>query len=34
MHAVEKITDQMAERRHIYEQVSELINRIKSGESA
>jgi chromosomal replication initiator protein len=33
MHAVEKITDQMAERRHIYEQVSELINRIKSGES-
>jgi chromosomal replication initiator protein len=34
MHAVEKITDQIAERRHIYEQVSELINRIKSGESA
>jgi chromosomal replication initiator protein len=34
MHAVEKITDQMAERRHIYEQVSELINRIKSGDSA
>jgi chromosomal replication initiator protein len=34
MHAVEKITDQMAERRHIYEQVVELINRIKSGESA
>jgi chromosomal replication initiator protein len=34
MHAVEKITDQMAERRHIYEQVSELINRIKSGESS
>ena len=33
MHAVEKITDQMAERRHIYEQVSELINRIKSGDS-
>jgi chromosomal replication initiator protein len=33
MHAVEKITDQIAERRHIYEQVSELINRIKSGES-
>jgi len=33
MHAVEKITDQMAERRHIYEQVCELINRIKSGES-
>jgi chromosomal replication initiator protein len=33
MHAVEKITDQMAERRHIYEQVSELINRIKSGET-
>src|SRR5205807_10193900 len=33
MHAVEKITDQMAERRHIYEQVGELINRIKSGES-
>ena len=33
MHAVEKITDQMAERRHIYEQVVELINRIKSGES-
>jgi chromosomal replication initiator protein len=32
MHAVEKITDQMAERRHIYEQVSELINRIKSGD--
>ena len=34
MHAVEKITDQMAERRHIYEQVCELINRIKSGESS
>jgi chromosomal replication initiator protein len=34
MHAVEKITDQIAERRHIYEQVSELINRIKSGESS
>jgi chromosomal replication initiator protein len=34
MHAVEKITDQMAERRHIYEQVGELINRIKSGESS
>jgi chromosomal replication initiator protein len=34
MHAVEKITDQMAERRHIYEQVSELINRIKSGETS
>jgi chromosomal replication initiator protein len=34
MHAVEKITSQMAERRHIYEQVGELINRIKSGESA
>jgi len=34
MHAVEKITAQIAERRHIYEQVSELINRIKSGESA
>jgi chromosomal replication initiator protein len=33
MHAVEKITDQIAERRHIYEQVSELINRIKSGDS-
>ncbi|HZQ76469.1 MAG TPA: chromosomal replication initiator protein DnaA [Acidimicrobiia bacterium] len=33
MHAVEKITDQIAERRHIYEQVTELINRIKSGES-
>jgi chromosomal replication initiator protein len=33
MHAVEKITDQMAERRHIFEQVSELINRIKSGEN-
>jgi chromosomal replication initiator protein len=33
MHAVEKITDQMAERRHIYEQVVELINRIKSGDS-
>jgi chromosomal replication initiator protein len=33
MHAVEKITDQMAGRRHIYEQVCELINRIKSGES-
>ena len=32
MHAVEKITDQIAERRHIYEQVSELINRIKSGD--
>ena len=34
MHAVEKITDQIAERRHIYEQVSELINRIKSGDNA
>jgi chromosomal replication initiator protein len=34
MHAVEKITDQMAERRVIYEQVGELINRIKSGESS
>ena len=34
MHAVEKITDQMAERRHIYEQVVELINRIKSGDSS
>ena len=33
MHAVEKITDLMAERRQIYEQVSELINRIKSGDS-
>jgi chromosomal replication initiator protein len=29
MHAVEKITAQMAERRQIYEQVSELSNRIK-----
>ncbi|HVW30940.1 MAG TPA: chromosomal replication initiator protein DnaA [Acidimicrobiia bacterium] len=34
MHAVEKITDQIAERRQIYEQVSELITRIKSGESS
>ena len=34
MHAVEKITDLMAERRQIYEQVSELINRIKSGRRA
>jgi chromosomal replication initiator protein len=33
MHAVEKITDQIAERRHIYEQVTELINRIKSGDT-
>jgi chromosomal replication initiator protein len=33
MHAVEKITGQMAERRHIYEQVCELINRLKSGDS-
>ena len=33
MHAVEKITDLMAERRQIYEQVSELINRIKSRDS-
>jgi chromosomal replication initiator protein len=33
MHAVEKITDLMAERRQIYEQVSELINRIKSGDT-
>ena len=32
MHAVEKITALMAERRQIYEQVSELINRIKSGD--
>ncbi len=33
MHAVEKITHQMAERRQIYEQVVELTNRIKSGDS-
>ena len=33
MHAVEKITGLMAERRNIYEQVSELINRIKTGDS-
>jgi chromosomal replication initiator protein len=32
MHAVEKITALMAERRNIYEQVSELINRIKTGD--
>jgi chromosomal replication initiator protein len=31
MHAVEKITGQMAERVQIYEQVCELINRIKTG---
>lgn len=32
MHAVEKITALMAERRPIFEQVSELINRIKTGD--
>jgi chromosomal replication initiator protein len=32
MHAVEKITALMAERRHIYDQVSELINRIRMGD--
>jgi chromosomal replication initiator protein len=33
MHAVEKITGLMAERRTIFNQVSELINRIKSGDA-
>ncbi len=33
MHAVEKITNLMAERRPIYDQVSELTNRIKTGDS-
>jgi len=33
MHAVEKITAQMAERRAIYDQVSELTNRLKHGRS-
>lgn len=33
MHAVEKITGLMAERRVIYNQVSELINRIKHGDT-
>jgi chromosomal replication initiator protein len=33
MHAVEKITALMAERRHIYDQVGELINRIRIGET-
>jgi chromosomal replication initiator protein len=32
MHAVEKITAQMAERRAIYDQVTELTNRLKHGE--
>jgi chromosomal replication initiator protein len=32
MHAVEKITNLIAERRQIYDQVTELINRIKVGE--
>ncbi|MDQ3943733.1 MAG: chromosomal replication initiator protein DnaA [Actinomycetota bacterium] len=32
MHAVEKITALIAERRQIYEQVTELINRIKTGD--
>ncbi len=31
MHAVEKISGQMKERRHIYDQVSELMHRIKKG---
>jgi chromosomal replication initiator protein len=31
IHAVEKITEQMKERRHIYDQVTELIKTIKSG---
>ncbi|MGH9035120.1 MAG: helix-turn-helix domain-containing protein, partial [Acidimicrobiia bacterium] len=33
MHAVEKITALIAERRQIYEQVTELINRIKTGDT-
>jgi chromosomal replication initiator protein len=33
MHAVEKITNLIAERRQIYEQVTELINRIKTGDT-
>ena len=33
MHAVEKITGQIAERRAIYDQVCELINRIKLGDA-
>jgi chromosomal replication initiator protein len=33
MHAVEKITALMAERRHIYDQVGELINRIRMGDT-
>ncbi|MGH9002229.1 MAG: helix-turn-helix domain-containing protein, partial [Acidimicrobiia bacterium] len=33
MHAVEKITALIAERRPIYEQVTELINRIKTGDT-
>ncbi len=33
MHAVEKITALMAERRHIYDQVGELINRIRIGDT-
>jgi chromosomal replication initiator protein len=32
MYAVEKITQQIAEKRAIYDQVSELINRIKNGD--
>lgn len=31
MHAVEKISGQMKERRHIYDQVTELMHRIKKG---
>jgi chromosomal replication initiator protein len=34
MYAVEKITQQIAEKRAIYDQVSELINRIKNGDSS
>ena len=34
MYAVEKITKQIAEKRAIYDQVSELINRIKNGDSS